>query len=150
MFLFSYIAASSVKSKQNIKTKPPFIPKSLYRNKKKHYSQPAVSFKILTKIKQKQYSQTPADSKICLVKTNKVKVLLARKLCNRKKNNYNQIPADSKEFLEKTKIKSKCCLPPNLLVWKKQSTTVKLLLPGILFIVKNQWAGANRKYRIDL
>ena len=85
MFLFSYIAASSVKSKQNIKTKPPFIPKSLSRNKKQHYSQPAVSFKILTKIKQKQYSQTPADAKKKPGKKNKVKMLLALNPGSRKK-----------------------------------------------------------------
>ena len=70
-------------------------------------------------MKKKQYSQTPADSKICLVKTNKVKVLLARKLCNRKKNNYNQIPADSKEFLEKNENKVKVLLAPKPISVKK-------------------------------
>ena len=103
MFLFSYIAASSVKSKQNIKTKPPFIPKSLYRNKKR-YSQPAVSFKILTKIKQKQYSQTPADAKKKSGKKNKVKMLLALNPGSRKKplqsNScwFERIPGKKREY----------------------------------------------------
>ena len=57
------------------------------------------------------------------------------KLFNWKKH-YSQAPADSKICLVKNKNAIKVQLAPKLFSGEKQSTTVKLLLPGILFIVK--------------